>query len=126
MIARKGERRSIDSGEAAELHRELFTVLAHELGGIATALSLRTDAVAAVIPPADHAALRTLSEQIRDVNRLLRVMRGVVGESTLAPSRRMTVDDWWRFTSRLTNSILPRGVRVDTSFRSAQLNFDQA
>lgn len=120
MISRKRDFGSIDAQEAAELYRDSFGVLAHDLGGIASALALRADAVATLAADAD--ALRALSEQIRDANRTVRMLKGPTRSSALAPLRAVAVDDWWRLTYRLTMAVLPRGVRVDTRFTSAELS----
>ena len=112
--------------QAAELHRDVFTVLAHDLGGIASSLALRADALAVVLPSADHAALCALAEEVRNINRVLRLIRGPQGSEALAPARNMPVAQWWRFVSRLTNAILPRGAVVHATLEAAPLSPLQA
>jgi hypothetical protein len=116
----------VPGSQAAELHRDVFTVLAHDLGGIASSLALRADALAAVLPGADHAALSALAEEVRDINRVLRLIRGPQGTDALAPGRNMPVAQWWRFVARLTNAILPRGAVVHATLEAAPLSPLQA
>ncbi|MFN8571191.1 MAG: hypothetical protein U0132_03985 [Gemmatimonadaceae bacterium] len=122
MISRKRDFGSIDAQEAAELHRDSFSVLAHDLGSIASALALRADALATLVPGTDVAALHALSEQIRDANRTARLLKGPARSSVVAPHRSTTVDDWWRLTHRLAVAVLPRGVRLETRFANAVLS----
>lgn len=126
MISRKREFGSIDAEEAAELHRDLFSVVAHDLGGIASALSLRADALAPELAPADTETLRTLAAQVRDANRAMRLLKGPDGASMLAPDRSVTLEEWWHLTHRLTLAVLPRGMRIDTRLQSVRVSLQDA
>ena len=110
LSARKKVYRSVNGAQAAELHRDVFAVLAHDLGGLASSLSLRADALAALLPGTDHAALCALAEEVRDTNRMLRLVSGPRGTDALAPAPNIPVKNWWRLVSRLTTATLPRGV----------------
>lgn len=116
----------VPAREAAELYRELFTTIAHELGSVSSALGLRAAALASTVPAADVEALRGLSAQLRDIHRLLRLLQGPRGPSVLAPTKNSTADDWWRLIERLVGSSLPRGVRVQARAQVAIITPSQA
>jgi len=115
------------TAENAELNRDVFTALAHDLGGIAGALDLRASALERIIPEADALALHTLSDQVRLVNRGVRLVRGPSdGGDRLMPSRMQSLEDWWALASGFTNVVLPRGVSVDAHWDPAQLSASRA
>jgi hypothetical protein len=101
------------SAEIAELQQDILSSLAHELGGIASALDLRAAALAGAIPDADMAALRGLSEELRLSTRGVRLLRVPQSADSLAPGRSQTLADWWRLTSRFSSIVLPRGISMD-------------
>jgi hypothetical protein len=98
--------------QAAEIYRDALGMVVHDLGGISSALALRADALRPVVPANEVEALHGLTEQLRDVMRLLRTVLGPRGDSLIAPSRRTPADEWWRLTSRLLSASLPRAVRI--------------
>lgn len=112
--------------EASELASDALSALAHELGGIASALDLRAAAMSKTIPEQDLAALRELVEQVRIATRTVRFVRGTEGAGSLNPGRLQTLADWWKFTDRFTSVVLPRGVQVDARLHDAHLNGVQA
>jgi hypothetical protein len=114
------------TAESAELNRDVISTLAHELGGIASALDLRAAAMARSIPEQDLAALREIAEEVRMATRAARFARGPDGNGMLNPTRRQSLDDWWRLTGRFTASVLPRGVAVEPRFAEAHLTTEQA
>ena len=114
------------SNESSELVSDALSALAHELGGIASALDLRAAALSKTIPGKDLAALQELVEQLRVATRTVRFVRGTDGSGSLDPGRMQTLTDWWKFTDRFTSVVLPRGVLVDARFPDAQLNAEQA
>jgi hypothetical protein len=67
------------SAENAELNRDVISTLAHELGGIASALDLRAAAMARSIPDQDLVALREIAEEVRMATRAARFARGPDG-----------------------------------------------
>jgi hypothetical protein len=127
LASGKEKQDSIDlSVEAAELHQDVLSSLAHELGGIASALDLRAAAMSRTIPEQDTTALRDIAEEVRMATRAARFARGSDGFGMLNPMRRQSLDEWWRLTSRFTAAVLPRGVQVEPRFGEAQLTALQA
>jgi hypothetical protein len=114
------------SAENAELNRDVISTLAHELGGIASALDLRAAAMARSIPEQDLGALREIAEEVRMATRAARFARGLDGSGMLNPMRRQSLDEWWRLSGRFTASVLPRGVAVEPSFGDLTLTAEQA
>lgn len=114
------------TAEGAELNRDVISTLAHELGGIASALDLRAAAMARTIPDADLVALREIAEEVRIATRAARFARGPDGNGMLNPMRRQSFEDWWKLTGRFTASVLPRGVAVEPQFSDAHLTTEHA
>ena len=114
------------SMEAAELNRDVLSSLAHELGGIASALDLRAAAMARTLPDQDMTALRDIAEEVRLATRAARFARGADGFGMLNPMRRQSLEEWWRLTGRFTGAVLPRGVQVEPLFTEAQMTATQA
>ena len=123
---KKREKPSDVTAEGAELHRDVISTLAHELGGIASALDLRAAAMSRSIPEQDLIALRDIAEEVRMATRAARFARGSDGSGMLNPARRQSFDEWWRLTGRFTASVLPRGVSVEPRFEHVQLTSEQA
>ncbi len=113
------------SAEAAELNHDVLSSLAHELGGIASALDLRAAAMSRTLPDQDMSALRDIAEEVRLATRAARFVRGADGFGMLNPMRRQSLEDWWRLTGRFTGAVLPRGVHVEPQFTAAQLTAAQ-
>ncbi|MGQ0647170.1 MAG: hypothetical protein ACT4P7_06335 [Gemmatimonadaceae bacterium] len=125
MIRRPPE----DSGkgpEASEIAREMFGTFAHDLGGIASALALRTDALASLLPPRDSQALGAIVDEIRTLARVLRHVRGPRGTEQLAPSTAGDTTQWWNLVERVARSALPRGVGLRSTVANARLTAEQA
>ena len=114
------------SAENAELNRDVISTLAHELGGIASALDLRAAAMARAIPEQDLGALREIAEEVRMATRAARFARGPDGSGMLNPMRRQSLDEWWKLSGRFTASVLPRGVAVEPRFAELTLTAEQA
>jgi hypothetical protein len=114
------------SAEGTELNEAVLSVLAHELGGIASALDLRAHALASTIPLRDSEALKTLAEELRLATRALRLVRSQDASGMLSPMREQTLAEWWRLASRLTRAVLPRGTVVDAAFTEARLPAGQS
>jgi hypothetical protein len=114
------------SSEAAELNRDVLSSLAHELGGIASALDLRAAAMARTIPDQDMTALRDIAEEVRLATRAARFAGGADGSGMLNPMRRQSLEEWWRLTGRFTGVVLPRGVQVEPVFPETQITAAQA
>ena len=114
------------TAENAELNRDVISTLAHELGGIASALDLRAAAMSRSIPEEDLLALREITEEVRMATRAARFARGMDASGMLNPLRRQSLEDWWKLTRRFTASVLPRGVTIEPHFTDAQLTAWQA
>jgi hypothetical protein len=108
--------------QSLELNRDVLSAVAHELGGIASALDLRAAAMSSTIPQQDLAALRDLAEELRMVTRSVRFARGTDGFGTLDPTRPQALGDWWKFAVRFTSVVLPRGITVESRFSDGHLN----
>jgi hypothetical protein len=120
-------RRAADvTAEATELSHDVLSALAHELGGIASALDLRAAAMARSISEQDLAALREIAEQVRMATKAARIARGSDTSGMLNPMRRQSLADWWKLTSRFTSAVLPRGITVEAHFSSDQLSAGKA
>ena len=127
MASGKKSEQQLDlSVEAAELNRDVLSSLAHELGGIASALDLRAAAMARTLPDHDMTALRDIAEEVRLATRAARFARGADGFGMLNPMRRQSLEEWWRLTGRFTGAVLPRGVQVEPEFTEAQLTAAQS
>ena len=127
MASGKKSEQELDlSVEAAELNRDVLSSLAHELGGIASALDLRAAAMSRTLPDQDMTALRDIAEEVRLATRAARFARGADGFGMLNPMRRQSLDEWWRLTGRFTGAVLPRGVQVEPLFTEAQITATQA
>ena len=120
-------RRELASGEneandrvsrsgTAELTRDILSVLAHELGGVASALDLRAHVISSTISETDLKALRDLTEELRTTTRTIRLIRGTDGSGTLNPGRHQSLTDWWKMASRFVANALPRGTAVEADF----------
>ena len=127
MASGKKSEQALDlSMEAAELNRDVLSSLAHELGGIASALDLRAAAMSRTLPDQDMTALRDIAEEVRLATRAARFARGADGFGMLNPMRRQSLEEWWRLTGRFTGAVLPRGVQVEPQFTEAQMTAMQA
>ena len=116
----------LNGGEAMELARDALSSVAHELGGIATALDLRASVISGAVSAQDVAVLRSLVEELKFATRAVRLVRGPDGSGTLNPARRQSLADWWRLTSRFVSNVLPRGVSVDAGIEDGTLDAEQA
>lgn len=116
----------MDGGESMELARHALSSVAHELGGIASALDLRAGVISGTVSAQDVAALRALVEELRFATRAVRLVRGPDGSGTLDPAKRQSLADWWRLTSRFVSNVLPRGVSVDARVEEGVLDAEQA
>ena len=123
---KRKEDQNLSGAEAMELSRHALASVAHELGGIATALDLRAGVISGTVSAQDAAALRGLVEELRVATRAVRLVRGPDGSGTLDPSKRQSLADWWKLTSRFVSNVLPRGVSVDVRVDEGQLDAEQA
>ncbi len=122
---RRKEIENLNGGEAGELARDVLSVLAHELGGIASALDLRAQVISGSITPQDLSAFRDLVEELRVATRAIRLVRGPDGSGTLNPAKRQSLAEWWKLTSRFLSVVLPRGVAIETRFSGGELDAAQ-
>lgn len=115
-----------DTAEGVELSREVLSTLAHELGGIASALDLRATAMSRVVSGNDLAALREIAGQIRLATKAARFARGADGFGMLNPDKQQSLDEWWRLAERFTSAVIPRGIAVETQFEESFVTATQA
>lgn len=113
------------TAETAELKRDVISTLAHELGGIASALDLRAAAMSRAIPEQDLLALREITEEVRMATRAARFARGMDSSGMLNPLRRQSLEEWWKLAGRFTAAVLPRGVTIEPHFTEAHLTASQ-
>ena len=118
---KRKDQRDAPSAEAAELTRDVLSVVAHELGGIAGALDLRATALSGTTPDPDLQALRGLAEELRVATRAVRLARGTDGIGALGGSKPQSLETWWKLVSRLTAIVLPRGVAIESGFSGGQV-----
>lgn len=123
---KRKDQREGPSAEAAELTRDVLSVVAHELGGIAGALDLRASALTGTTPDPDLNALRGLAEELRVATRAVRLARGTDGTGTLGASKPQSLENWWKLVSRLTAIVLPRGVAIESGFSGGQVSPSQS
>lgn len=116
----------LNGGESMELASHALSSVAHELGGIATALDLRAGVMSGTGSEQDVTALRALVEELRFVTRAVRLIRGPDGSGTLDPAKRQSLADWWRLTSRFVSNVLPRGISVEARVDEGTLDAGQA
>lgn len=126
MSSSKRSTRFVPSAEAAELYRDVLFLVVHDLGGVSSALGLRAEALSAILPEADRLALEGLSEQIRDINRLLRLVHGSRSGELMSPTKEAPVRDWWRLVPRLLAAVLPRNIAIDHRLGSTNLTSSEA
>ena len=111
----------MQSPEGVELNDAVCSVLAHELGGIAAALDLRSAALVRTIPPNDVAALRGLADEVRASSRIVRLLRRPDVSGKLGPAKYHTLDDWWRLASKFSRNVL-RGATFNATFGESRIN----
>lgn len=126
MSSHKRSTRFMASAEAAELYRDVLVLVVHDLGGVSSALSLRAEALTAILPESDRFALESLSEQIRDINRLLRLVQGSRSDELLSPTKEAPVREWWRLVSQLLAAVLPRNVTLTHRLGATTLSSSEA
>ena len=121
MTARSRSTAFAASAEAAELYRDVVSLVIHELGGVSSALGLRAEALSTHQPNADRHALQALAEQVRDITRLLRLLQGPRTNELLSPMKEAPVQEWWRQIARLLAAVVPRNTVVEHQLGAAML-----
>lgn len=99
----------------ALLLRAILGTAAHDLGGVASALALRADVLAASLSADDVAALRGVVDHLRAVGRQLRRLRGSAGGSSFVPAREKTLTEWCALLERFGAPLLGRGIELRAS-----------
>lgn len=126
MSSAKRTSRFVPAAEAAELYRDVMFLVVHELGGVSSALGLRAEALSSVLPDSDRAALQGLSEQIREINRLLRLVQGFQNEAMMSPTKEAPIREWWRLIPRLLGAVLPRNIAIQHRLGASTLTPSEA
>jgi hypothetical protein len=105
----------------AELMRDVLGAAAHDLGGAASALGLRLDALGSAPSPEERKALASIAEEVRVLGRQLRQLRGPKGSETLAPGRNTSLRTWWPLIERFGRAVLGRGVALEGLVQDCEL-----
>lgn len=102
--------------------RTILGTAAHDLGGVASALALRTDVLAATLAPGDVEAMRGVVEHLRALGRQLRRLRGTAGGSAFAPAREKTLAEWCALLDRFGGPVLGRGIELRVSCNEGSIS----
>lgn len=97
--------------EAALLRKVLDTV-AHDLGGLASALALRADVMRHVAPEVSATACTAISNELRMLGAQLRELSGPRGGDTLSPTRAGSLEHWFGLLTRFAQPLLGRGAAL--------------
>jgi hypothetical protein len=98
-----------------QLLRAVLSTAAHDLGGLSSALALRTDVLAGALASADEQALRAVVDELHSLGRQLRVLRGPQGADALAPAGGRTLVEWLALVERFGRPLLGRGGALEGS-----------
>ncbi|MEO6445478.1 MAG: hypothetical protein ABIZ91_17525 [Gemmatimonadaceae bacterium] len=110
----------------AELLREVLGSLAHDLGGMSSALALRADALGPEARTSDAAALHDIADEMRSLGRHLRFLRGPRGAEAASPVNAGSLHTWWSVMERVGGSCLVRGVALEGEIAELQVTPEQA
>lgn len=99
----------------AELLRAVLSTTAHDLGGLASALSLRADVLERVATTSASTALRRIADELRTLGHDVRAFRSAEGGDTLSPARSGSLQQWLARVQRYGRPLLPRGSTLDGS-----------
>ncbi len=101
-----------EGGIEAELLRNVLDTVAHDLGGLSSALALRVDVMQATAPSASVEAYRAIADELRALGSQLRAFRETRGGDTLSSPRAGSVAQWFSLLSRFAQPLLGRGVAL--------------
>lgn len=105
----------------AELLRDVLDTVAHDLGGLASALALRADVMPHVAPEVSATACTAIANELRILVAQLREIGGPRGGDTLSPSRAGSLASWFELLSRFAQPLLGRGVALRGEVRAVQV-----
>lgn len=97
----------------AELLRGVLSTTAHDLGGLASALSLRADVIELDAASEAGSALRRIATELRTLGHDVRAFRSSEGGDTLSPTRSGSLVEWLAGVMRYGRPVLPRGSTLD-------------
>lgn len=93
--------------------RGVLSATAHDLGGLASALSLRVDVLERHEASEASAALRRIATELRTLGHDVRAFRESEGGDALSPSRTGSLVQWLARLMRYGRPVLPRGSTLD-------------
>lgn len=96
----------------AELLRNLLDTVAHDLGGLASALALRADVMQHAATSTSASACRAIASELRTLGTQLRELSAPRGGDTLSPTPVGSLDHWFELLSRFAQPLLGRGVAL--------------
>lgn len=88
--------------------RDVLGAAAHDIGGLASALALRAE----VLASADGRALASIADELRQLGRQLRQLRGPGGGELLAPTATGNIPSILTLVERFGRGALGRGVSL--------------
>ena len=119
-----------------ELYRDAVSLITHDLRGAASALALRADVLAGVLSQRDRDALKSLSNELLEIDNTLQLMQNVhttrstvsrsTGQRSTFAERTVKGSHWWQMTTRLSASVLPRGSRQNAQCDPIEITPHQA
>jgi hypothetical protein len=94
--------------QETQLMRDVLGTAAHDIGGLASALALRAETIAS----ADGQALAAIANELRQLGRQLRQLRGPGGGELLAPTASGNIPSILALVERFGRGALGRGVSL--------------
>lgn len=96
----------------SELLRKVLDTIAHDLGGLASALALRADIMPHVAPEVSAAASTAIANELRSLGAQLRELSGPRGGDTLSPTPAGSLTHWFALISRFAQPLLAPGAAL--------------
>ncbi len=91
---------------------EVLSVAQHELGGVAGALQMRSDALdLGALPETAHASIRSAAAELARINATLRMLQAIrrPADSSIAP---VSASEWYQESSPVLGDLMGRGYRI--------------
>ena len=114
------------SAETDELDRDAAALMAHDLRGVASALSLRAAVLANILSPSDREAFKSLSAELLELDIAMQVSRHPRTRHAAGQEIRISGERWWHAASRLASTALPRKSRQNATIGDAELTLREA
>jgi hypothetical protein len=94
-----------DDTAEGRLLRDILGAAAHDIGGLSSALALRAE----TIPGEEGKAIGAIANELRELGRQLRHLRGPESMGRLAPGGEATLQRWSKVVEHFGRAILGRG-----------------